>query len=114
MTEPGSQILLISEGPVTGLIEQFLQEAHLTADAAMNRITNLRLTRAPGEALKRGLGLCLLVHRNKCEETAGTRDFLAEDNIPFHAIYVQIGKGPDLQHQLVLPERGIPLTGSYN
>lgn len=114
MLEPGTQALFTSEGPVAGVIEQLLQEARATVDAAMYRITNPRLARALGQARSRGLRVRLLVDRNKYQETAVTRELLAEYPIPFRAIYGRREKGSKLHHKFVLLDRHIVLTGSYN
>ncbi len=56
----------------------------------------------------------LLVDRNKYEETAATRKLLAENPLPFRAIYGQTGKGSKLHHKFVLLDRRVVLAGSYN
>jgi mitochondrial cardiolipin hydrolase len=114
MPEPGNQTLFTSEGPVIGAIEQFLQEARVTVDAAMYRITSPRLARALAQTANRGLRVRLLVDRNKYEETAVTRELLAQNPVPFHAIYGQRGKGSKLHHKFVVLDRAIVLAGSYN
>lgn len=114
MPEPENQALFTPEGPISRTIERLLREARATVDAAMYRITNPRLAQALAQARNRGLRVRLLVDRNKYEETAVTRELLAENPVPFYAIYGQRGKGSKLHHKFAVLDRRIVLTGSYN
>lgn len=114
MLGPGNQTLFTSQGPVAGTIEQLLLEARVSVDAALYRITNPRLARALGEARNRGLRVRLLVDRNKYQDTAVTRRLLAENALPFQAIYGRKEKGSKLHHKFAVLDHHIVLTGSYN
>jgi phosphatidylserine/phosphatidylglycerophosphate/cardiolipin synthase-like enzyme len=114
MPELGNPALFTSEGSVSRTIEQFLQEARAAVDAAMYRITNPRLAQALGQARERGVRVRLLVDRNKYEETAVTRRLLAENPVPFYAIYGQRGTGTKMHHKFVVLDGRIVLAGSYN
>ena len=83
-------------------------------DAALYRITNPRLARALGQVRDRGLRVRLLVDRNKYQVTAVTRQLLAENSLPFQAIYGRKMKGSKLHHKFAVLDRQIVLTGSYN
>lgn len=114
MPESGSQTLFTSQGSVARTIEHLLLEACVSVDAALYRITNPRLARALGKARDRGLRIRLLVDRNKYQETATTRELLAENALPFQAIYGRKEKGSKLHHKFAVLDRHIVLTGSYN
>lgn len=114
MQEPKNQTLFTSEGSVARAIEQLLQEAHTSVDAAVYRITNPRLARALKQAQNRGLRVRLLVDRNKYEKTATTRKLLAENRVPFYAIYGRKEKGSKLHHKFAVLDHHVLLTGSYN
>lgn len=114
MQESENQTLFTSEGSVASAIEQLLQEAHTSVDAAVYRITNPRLARALGRAQDRGLRVRLLVDRNKYEKTAATRELLAENSVPFRAIYGRKKKGSKLHHKFAVLDSHVLLTGSYN
>lgn len=114
MAEDQDRTLFTSEGSVAQAIEQFLHGAQSTVDAAIYRITNPRLARALTETADRGIRVRLLVDRNKFEETSVTRKLLAENPLPFHAIYGQCGRGSRLHHKFAVLDRRIVLAGSYN
>ena len=114
MPEPGNQTFFTSQDPVAGAIEQLLQEARVSVDAALYRITNPRLARALGNAQSRGLRIRLLLDHNKYRETAATRELLAENSLPFQTLYGRKGKGSKLHHKFVVLDRHVVLTGSYN
>lgn len=114
MAEPGNQTVFTSQSTVAGAIEHYLLEAQTSVDAAMYRITNPRLARALGDALTRGLRIRLLVDRNKYNQTAATRDLLAENSLPVHTLYGRKGKGSKLHHKFVVLDRQVVLAGSYN
>ncbi|HET7215567.1 MAG TPA: phospholipase D-like domain-containing protein [Terriglobia bacterium] len=114
MTESVNQTIFTSQASVARTIERLLLEARVSVDAALYRITNPRLARALGEARNRGLRVRLLVDRNKYQETAATREILAESALPFQAIYGRKEKGSKLHHKFAVLDRHIVLTGSYN
>ncbi|HKT10295.1 MAG TPA: phospholipase D-like domain-containing protein [Terriglobia bacterium] len=114
MTGSGNQTIFTSQASVARTIERLLLEARVSVDAALYRITNPRLARALGEARNRGLRVRLLVDRNKYQETASTREILAENALPFQAIYGRKEKGSKLHHKFAVLDRHIVLTGSYN
>lgn len=112
--EDRNQTLFTSEASVAKAIEQLLQQAHTSVDAAVYRITNPRLAQALKRAQNRGIRVRLLVDRNKYEKTASTRKLLAENRVPFHAIYGRKEKGSKLHHKFAVLDSNILLTGSYN
>lgn len=114
MPEPGNQTLFTSQGSVARSIERLLLDARVSVDAALYRITNPRLARALGKARDRGLRVRLLVDRNKYQATAVTRKLIAENSLPFQAIYGRKEKGSKLHHKFAVLDRHIVLTGSYN
>jgi cardiolipin hydrolase len=114
MLEPCNQTLFTSQGPLADTIERLILEARVSVDAALYRITNPRLARALGQVRDRGLRVRLLVDRNKYQETAVTRQLLAENSLPFQAIYGRKKKGSKLHHKFAVLDRHIVLTGSYN
>jgi phosphatidylserine/phosphatidylglycerophosphate/cardiolipin synthase-like enzyme len=114
MPEPGNQTLFTSQGSVARSIEGLLLEARVSVDAALYRITNPRLARALGKARDRGLRVRLLVDRNKYQATAVTRKLIAENSLPFQAIYGRKEKGSKLHHKFAVLDGHIVLTGSYN
>lgn len=114
MTESGNQTIFTSQASVARTIERLLMEARVSVDAALYRITNPRLARALGDARNRGLRVRLLVDRNKYQETAATQEILAENALPFQAIYGRKEKGSKLHHKFAVLDRHIVLTGSYN
>jgi len=114
MTESGNQTIFTSQSSVARTIERLLLEARVSVDAALYRITNPRLARALGDARDRGLRVRLLVDRNKYQETAATREILAENAVAFQAIYGRKEKGSKLHHKFAVLDRHIVLTGSYN
>ncbi|MEJ2010355.1 MAG: phospholipase D-like domain-containing protein [Acidobacteriota bacterium] len=114
MLELANETLFTSEHSVASAIEELLQQAHTSVDAAVYRITNPRLARALGEARNRGLQVRLLVDRNKYEKTSATRELLAENSVPFHAIYGRKKKGSKLHHKFAVLDGHVLLTGSYN
>jgi mitochondrial cardiolipin hydrolase len=114
MPESGNQTIFTSQGSVARTIERLLLETRVSVDAALYRITNPRLARALGKARDRGLRVRLLIDRNKYQETAVTRELLAENSLPFQAIYGRKEKGSKLHHKFAVLDRHIVLTGSYN
>ncbi|HXH50797.1 MAG TPA: phospholipase D-like domain-containing protein [Terriglobia bacterium] len=114
MPELCNQTLFTSEGPLAETIERLILEARFSVDAALYRITNPRLARALGQVRDRGLRVRLLVDRNKYQVTAVTRQLLAENSLPFQAIYGRKMKGSKLHHKFAVLDRQIVLTGSYN
>ncbi|MGA8182410.1 MAG: phospholipase D-like domain-containing protein [Terriglobia bacterium] len=114
MPEPGNQTLFTSQSSVARSIERLLLEARVSVDAALYRITNPRLARALGKARDRGLRVRLLVDRNKYQATAVTRKLIAENSLPFQAIYGRKEKGSKLHHKFAVLDGHIVLTGSYN
>jgi mitochondrial cardiolipin hydrolase len=114
MPESGNQALFTSQGPVADTIEDLLLDARISVDAAMYRITNPRLARALGQAQTRGVRIRLLVDQNKYQETAATRELLAQNSLPFHAIYGREAKGSKLHHKFAVLDSHTVLTGSYN
>jgi len=114
MPESGNQTIFTSQGSVARTIERLLLETRVSVDAALYRITNPRLARALGKARDRGLRVRLLVDRNKYQATAVTRKILAENSLPFQAIYGRKEKGSKLHHKFAVLDRHIVLTGSYN
>jgi phosphatidylserine/phosphatidylglycerophosphate/cardiolipin synthase-like enzyme len=114
MPESGNHTVFTSQGSVAGTIERLLLEARISVDAALYRITNPRLARALGQARNRGLRIRLLVDRNKYQETSVTRELLAENSLPFQAIYGRKEKGSKLHHKFAVLDGRIVLTGSYN
>ena len=114
MPESGNRTLFTSEGSVASVIEQLLQQAPTSVDAAVHRITNPRLGRALGQAQNRGLRVRLLLDRNKFEKTAAPRELLAENSVSFRAIYGRKEKGSKLHHKFAVLDRHVLLTGSYN
>lgn len=114
MLKQGNRALFTSERSLAGGIEEFLRKTESTADVAMYRITHPRLARALGEAVKRGLQVRLLVDLNKYQESAVTRQLLAENKVPFRAIYGRKGKGSKLHHKFAVLDHRILLAGSYN
>lgn len=114
MPETGNQTIFTSQGSVATAIERLLQEARVSVDAALYRITNPRLVRALGEAHDRGLRIRLLVDRNKYQQTTATRELLNESALPFQAIYGRKEKGSKLHHKFAVLDHHIALTGSYN
>ncbi len=114
MPEPVNQTLFTSQGSVARSIERLLLEARVSVDAALYRITNPRLARALGKARDRGLRVRLLVDRNKYQATAVTRKLIAQNSLPFQAIYGRKEKGSKLHHKFAVLDRHIVLTGSYN
>lgn len=114
MTESNNQTLFTSQGPVVDTIERLLLEARFSVDAALYRITNPRLARALGQAQDRGIRVRMLVDRNKYQQTAVTRQILADNSLPFQAIYGRKKKGSKLHHKFAVLDRQIVLTGSYN
>jgi len=114
MLELANETLFTSEGSVASVIEDLLQQARASVDVAVYRITNPRLARALGEARSRGLQVRLLVDRNKYEKNASTRELLAENSVPFHAIYGRKKKGSKLHHKFAVLDGHVLLTGSYN
>ncbi len=114
MPESGNQTIFTSQGSVARTIERLLLETRVSVDAALYRITNPRLARALGKVRDRGLRVRLLVDRNKYQATAVTRKILAENSLPFQAIYGRKEKGSKLHHKFAVLDRHIVLTGSYN
>jgi cardiolipin hydrolase len=114
MPESGNQTLFTSQGSVARTIERLLMEARVSVDAALYRFTNPRLAWALGQARDRGLRVRLLVDRNKYQETAVMRELLAENCLPFQAIYGRKERGSKLHHKFAVLDRHIVLTGSYN
>lgn len=114
MSQSGNETIFTSQGSVARTIERLLLEARISVDAALYRITNPRLARALGQARDRGLRIRLLVDRNKYQETAVTRKLLAENSLPFQAIYGRKQRGSKLHHKFAVLDRHIVLTGSYN
>lgn len=114
MLESGNQTIFTSQASVARTIERLLLEARVSVDAALYRITNPRLARALGQARNRGVRVRLLVDRNKYQETTLTRELLAENSLPFQAIYGRKEKGSKLHHKFAVLDHDIVLTGSYN
>lgn len=114
MPETGNQPSFTSQESVARAIERLLQEARVSVDAALYRITNPRLVHALGEALDSGLHVRLLVDRNKYQEASATRELLAESALPFQSIFGRKEKGSKLHHKLAVLDRHIVLMGSYN
>lgn len=114
MPDSENQTLFTSQGSIAGAIEQLLQEARVSVDAALYRITNPLLARALGQAQSRDLCVRLLVDRNKYQETTATRKLLLENSLPFQAIYGRKEKGSKLHHKFAVLDRQIVLAGSYN
>lgn len=114
MPESSNQTIFTSQGSVARTIERLLLEARVSVDAALYRFTNPRLAQALGKARDRGLRVRLLVDRNKYQATAVTREILAENALPFQAIYGRKEKGSKLHHKFAVLDRHIVLTGSYN
>ena len=114
MQQSGNQTIFTSQGSVARAIERLLLEARFSVDAALYRITNPRLAQALGQARNRGLRVRLLVDRNKYQETTLTRELLAENSLPFQAIYGRKEKGSKLHHKFAVLDRDIVLAGSYN
>ena len=114
MPDSGNQTLFTSQGSVARAIEQLLQEARVSVDAALYRITNPKLARALGGARDRGLRVRLLVDRNKFQQTTVTRDLLSKNSLPFQAIYGRKEKGSKLHHKFAVLDGHTVLTGSYN
>lgn len=109
-----NQTLFTSEGSVARKIEKLLKQANTSVDVAVYRITNPRLAKALRQARDRGLRVRLLVDRNKYEKTSTTRELLAENTVPFHAIYGRKEKGSKLHHKFAVLDGDTVLTGSYN
>ncbi|TAM78864.1 MAG: hypothetical protein EPN47_21045 [Acidobacteria bacterium] len=114
MPEPVNQTFFTSQGPLAETIERLLLETRLSVDAALYRITNPRLARALGQVHDRGIPVRMLVDRNKYQETAITRQLLADNSLRFQAIYGRKKKGSKLHHKFAVLDRQIVLTGSYN
>jgi mitochondrial cardiolipin hydrolase len=114
MPEPCIRTLFTSQGPLADTIERLILEARFGVDAALYRITNPRLARALGQGRNRGLRVRLLIDRNKYQETEVTRQLLAENSLPFQAIYGRKGRGSKLHHKFAILDHHIVLAGSYN
>lgn len=114
MLEAENQTLFTSRGSIAGAIERLLQEARISVDAVLYRITNPQLARALGEAQSRGLRVRLLVDRNKYQETLSTRKLIEENSLLFQAIYGRKEKGSKLHHKFAVLDRQVVLAGSYN
>lgn len=109
-----ADLVLTRAGSVAQVIARLIQEATTSIDAALYRLNNPRLVRELEEAIRRGVGVRLLLDRNKYEETRATRELLSAGSVPFRLLYGRLGQGSKMHHKIAIFDERMAITGSYN
>lgn len=99
---------------IAKVIEDLLQQTENTVEAALYRYSHPRLARALQGAAARGVKVRLVLDREKFSSTKATKDLLEEGQIPFRVLDGHLGPQSKMHHKLVILDRRIALTGSYN
>lgn len=109
-----TEVIFTRSRSVSAEIERLIQAAQTSVDAALYRLNNPRLARLLAEAVGRGVRLRLVLDRGKYEETASTRQMLAEIPLPFRLSYGRLGRGSKMHHKFAILDDATVVTGSYN
>jgi mitochondrial cardiolipin hydrolase len=95
-------------------IEQLIQAAGTSVDAALYRLNNPRLARILVEAAARGLRVRLVLDHGKYDETEITRELMSKADVTFRLLPGRLGRGSKMHHKFAILDDGTLLTGSYN
>ena len=95
-------------------IERLIRATETSVDAALYRLNNPRLARLLAEAAGRGIRVRIVLDRGKYEETAATRELVAETRLPFRLLPGRLGRGSKMHHKFAILDDRAVLTGSYN
>lgn len=107
-------ILFTRDVSVAEVIEDQLQAAKKSIDAALYRLDSPRLARALETALLKGLNVRLVLDRNKYVSTAATRELLAGRHLSPRLSAGPQGRFRKMHHKFVILDGQVVLTGSYN
>ncbi len=108
------EVVFTRTDSVARVIEDLVEAATDSIDAALYGFSSRRLARVLQEAESRKLRLRLILDGNKYRETPGCQRLLAERNLPFRLAFGREGAGSKMHHKFVLLDRKLVLTGSYN
>jgi cardiolipin hydrolase len=109
-----TEVILTRGSSVAETIERLIREAVISVEAALYRFNNPRLAGTLAEAIRRGVGVRLVLDRNKYEESRTTREIFANGRIPFRLLCGRQGPGTKMHHKFVILDGRTVLTGSYN
>jgi len=109
-----TEVILTRGSSVAEVVERLIRETTTSVDAALYRLNNPRLVCALEDAIRRGVGVQLVLDRNKYEESRTTQELLANGRIPFRLLYGRQGRGTKMHHKFAILDGRRVLTGSYN
>jgi phosphatidylserine/phosphatidylglycerophosphate/cardiolipin synthase-like enzyme len=109
-----AEIILTRADSAAEVIERLIEATTASVDAALYRFNHPRLACALEEAARRGVGVRLVLDRNKYEESRATQQLLSNGPIPFRLLYGRRGPGSKMHHKFAILDGRIALTGSYN
>jgi phosphatidylserine/phosphatidylglycerophosphate/cardiolipin synthase-like enzyme len=109
-----TEVILTRGSSVAETIERLVREAATSIEAALYRFNNPRLACTLKDAIRRGVGVRLVLDRNKYEESRTTPEVLANGGIPFRLLYGRQGPGTKMHHKFAILDGRTVLTGSYN
>ena len=88
-----NEVILTRGRSVAEEIEGLLRAARVSVDAALYRLNNPRLAHALAEAAGLGVRVRLVLDRGKYEESAPTREILADAHLPVRLSCGRQGRG---------------------
>lgn len=109
-----AEVVFTRTGSIAEVIENLIEAATSSIDAALYGFSSQRLASVLEEAQARGLRLRLIIDGNKYRETSGCQRLLAEQKLPFRLAFGRDGAGSKMHHKFALLDRKLVLTGSYN
>ena len=109
-----SEVVFTRDRSIAEVLEELIDSAKQSVEAALYRFNSRRLAEALQEANDRGLKVRLVLDHNKYEESQATRQLLSNGSLPFRVTYGKDGPGSKMHHKFVLVDGRSVVTGSYN
>ena len=108
------QALFTRSDAVGKTIEGLVRAARTSVDAALYRLSHVRLAGALHGAAQRGVKVRVILDRQKYELTPATQRLLARLKIQYRLMSGRRGRYAKMHHKIAILDGHTALTGSYN